>query len=102
MPLLVIKPPGRSGPLQTSSAPTALTDIPATVLDLLELPREGYSGESVFRIDPAAPRVRTYFFHSWKSTNWTDPYFDMLYEFSVNGPVGDPNAWKFVRTIPPP
>jgi len=102
MPILAIKPVDRSGPIETSSAPTALTDIPATVLDLLGLPREGFSGESVFRIDPGAPRVRTYFFHSWKSTNWSEPYFDTLYEFAVDGRVRDPKAWKFVRPILPP
>ena len=102
MALLAIKAPGQSGPLRTSYAPTALTDTPATILELVKLPRGDVPGESVFRIDPNASRRRTYIFHSWNSTNWEEPYFDRLYEFSVQGRVLDPDAWKFERTIPHP
>jgi hypothetical protein len=102
MALLAVKPLAGSGPMQTSYAPTALTDLPATILDLLDLPRDEVPGESVFRIDARTSRPRTYMYHSWKSTSWGEPYFDMLYEFTVQGRVLDPKAWKFERTIPPP
>jgi hypothetical protein len=102
MPILAVKPAGRSGPLQTSYAPTSLTDIPATILDLLGLPPAELPGQSAFRIDPKAARRRIYRFHSWKNTNWKDSYYDVLYEFSVEGRVLDPKAWKFERAIPAP
>jgi hypothetical protein len=102
MPILAIKPADGSGPMQTSYAPTSLTDIPATILDLLGLPADELPGTSAFRIDPNAPRRRIYRFHSWKNTNWKDPYYDVMYEFSVEGKVLDPSAWKFERTIAAP
>jgi hypothetical protein len=102
MPILAVKPAGRSGPLQTSYAPTSLTDIPATILDLLGLPPAELPGQSAFRMDPKAARRRIYRFHSWKNTNWKDSYYDVLYEFSVEGRVLDPKAWKFERAIPAP
>ena len=68
-PLLLVKPFGAQGPLRTSYAPTAITDIPATVLDLADLPDTLGRGTSVFRIDPAVPRQRTYAHHARVSAN---------------------------------
>ena len=61
-PLLLVKPFGARGPLQTSYAPTSITDIPATVLDLADLPNSLGRGASVFRIDPdgTPARARTH------------------------------------------
>ena len=59
-PLLLVKPFASHGPLQTSYAPTAITDVPATLLDLAGLPNAPGRGASVLRIDPAEPRQRTY------------------------------------------
>ena len=39
-PLLLVKPFASQGPLQTSYAPTAITDVPATLLDLAGPPRQ--------------------------------------------------------------
>ena len=59
-PLLLVKPFASHGPLQTSYAPTAITDVPATLLDLAGLPNALGRGASVLRIDPAGPRQRMY------------------------------------------
>lgn len=97
-PLLAIKPVGARGPLRTSDAPTAITDLPATLLDLAELPNTLRRGESVLALDPAMPRERTYAHHEWGRRNdWASPYFDVLHEFSVNGRVTDPEAWSHRR-----
>lgn len=55
--LLVVKPPGAKGPLQTSQAPTMVTDIAPTIMEYA-----GYSfpGTSVFRTDQTSPRTRLY------------------------------------------
>ena len=99
-PLLLVKPFGAQGPLRTSYAPTAITDIPATVLDLADLPDTLGRGTSVFRIDPAVPRQRTYAHHARVSANMkSSPFFDALYVFSVNGRVRDPDAWSYHRTL---
>ena len=68
-PLLAIKPVGARGPLRTSDAPTAITDLPATLLDLAELPNTLRRGASVLALDPATPRERTYAHHEWGRRN---------------------------------
>ena len=88
-PLLLVKPFASHGPLQTSYAPTAITDVPATLLDLAGLPNALGRGASVLRIDPAGPRQRTYAHYG---SGRTYGFRDVLYVFSVNGRVRDPDA----------
>ena len=99
-PLLAVKPVGARGPLRTSDAPTAITDLPATLLDLAELPDTLQRGASVLGLDPATPRERTYAHHEWGRRNdWASPYFDVLHVFSVNGSVTNPEAWRHRRAL---
>ena len=99
-PLLLIKPFGAQGPLQTSDAPTAITDLPATLLDLAGLPNTLETGTSALALDPARPRERTYAYHSWGGRNThTSRWFDVLHLFSVDGRVTDPAAWRYRRAI---
>ena len=94
-PLLLVKPFAAQGPLQTSYAPTSITDVPATLFDLAGLPDAMGRGASVLRIDPAAPRQRTYAHHGHQPPR----FLDFLYVFSVNGQVRDPDAWSYHRTV---
>ena len=64
-PLLLVKPFGARGPLRTSHAPTAIADLPATVLDLAGLPNTLAVGTPALALDPAQPRPRTFAYHSW-------------------------------------
>ena len=96
-PLLLVKPFAAQGPLQTSYAPTAITDVPATLLDLAGLPDALGRGASVLRIDPAAPRQRTYAHHRPQAR--PNPFYDVLYVFSVSGRVDDQDAWSYHRTV---
>ena len=99
-PLLLIKPFGAQGPLQTSDAPTAITDLPATLLDLAGLPNTLDTGTSALALDPARPRERTYAYHSWGGRNThTSRWYDVLHLFSVDGRVTDPAAWRYRRAI---
>ena len=95
-PLLLVKPFAAQGPLQTSYAPTSITDVPATLLDLAGVPDALGRGASVLRIDPAEPRQRTYAHHRKARPN---RFIDFLYVFSVNGRVRDPDAWSYHRTV---
>ena len=101
MPLLAVKPPEAAGPLRISEAPTAITDIPATILDLLGLPGE-LPGESVFRLEEGAARPRVYAHHPWDGAGWQQPYFRALWLFSVDGRVADRTSWRFRQAIFPP
>ena len=96
-PLLLVKPFAAQGPLQVSYAPTSITDVPATLLDLAGLPDTMERGASVLRIDPAEPRQRTYAHHHPNSR--PNRFLDFIHVFSVNGRVVDPDAWSYNRTV---
>ena len=95
-PLLLVKPFAAQGPLQTSYAPTSITDVPATLLHLAGLPNALGRGTSVLRIDPAASRQRTYAHHEPQAP--PNPFYGVLYVFSVNGPITNPDAWSYDGT----
>ena len=99
MALLAVKPAGSSGPLRTSYAPTAITDVPATILDLMRLPNDRLPGQSALQIDPDVSRRRTYAHHAWRQEDWRRPYLDLLHIFSIDGRVTDPNAWTFQTAL---
>ena len=99
MPLLAVKPAGSSGPLTTSYAPTAITDVPATILDLINIPNDQLPGRSALQIDPNVPRRRTYASHSWDNADWGRSYLDLLHVFSVDGRITNPKAWSFQAAI---
>ena len=96
-PLLLVKPFAAEGPLQTSYAPTSITDVPATLLDLADLPDTLERGASVLRIDPVEPRQRTYAHHNPNVR--PNPFYDVLYVFAVNGQITDPEAWSYYRSV---
>ena len=98
-PLLAVKAPGATGPVVTSTAPTSITDMPATLLDLVGLPNYFGRGRSVLEIDPEESRRRQYAHHSWSNADWGRTYFDVLYIFSVSGPVTEPESWRFERSV---
>ena len=102
MPLLVVKPKGASGPLRISMAPTAITDIPATIADLAGLTPGLFPGEPALRLDPDARRARTFAFHSWRNADWRREYMDALHVFSVDGPIHEARSWRFQQTIAAP
>ena len=98
MALLVVKPPGEGGALTISEAPSAITDIPATILDVLNLPPE-LPGESAFRLDRAQNRQRTYAYYRWRENDWRRNYLPTLHVFSVGGALLNGAAWSYVKTI---
>ncbi|MXZ71401.1 MAG: sulfatase-like hydrolase/transferase [Acidobacteria bacterium] len=90
-PLLLVKPFAAEDPLQVSHAPTSALDLPATLLDLADLPVTLGNGASVLGLDPATPRPRTYAHGSGS--------FDGLHLFTVNGHINDPDAWSSYRSV---
>ena len=99
-PLMAIKPPGQSGPLMVSEAPTAQTDVPATMLALLGL-SEDLEGEPMFEIDATSPRGRTYGMYDLRQ-RFPETYLDRLDLLSVERRVTDATGWNFERSIMAP
>ena len=91
--LMLVKPPGRDSALSVSHAPTAHVDLPATVLDLLDLPPEAPAeSESMFRRDPARPRTRSFGMYDLRE-RFPTSYFRRLDVMSIEGRVVDARGW---------
>ena len=99
MALLAVKPPESRGPVQTSYLPTSITDIPATIYDVIGRPNPGMRGQSAFQMAPDSDRRREYVHHSWKNADWARSHFDLMHLFPVSGRMQEPSAWGFPRAI---
>ena len=97
--LLIVKPPNSRGPVRVSYAPSTISDVPATVLDILGL-RHNLPGEPALRLADNAPRTRTFAMYDWEG--WTTPYFDALDVMEINGRVLDGDSWNLKASFYPP
>ena len=89
--LLIVKPPDGRGPVRISYAPTAISDIPATVMDILGV-RHNLPGEPALKLPENASRTRTFAMYDWEG--WTTPYFDALDVMDIDGRVLDGDSWS--------
>jgi hypothetical protein len=91
-PVLAIKPPGVSGDLQVSHAPTSVIDIPATISKLLGLETQ-FVGTPVFSISDEAPRLRRHLTYRFGPNPQAEGYLFPIFEYRVNGSPLDAGAW---------
>jgi len=89
--LLIVKPPDSRGPVRISYAPSTISDVPATVLDILGF-HHNLSGEPALKLAENASRTRTFAMYDWEG--WTTPYFDALDVMEINGRVLDGDSWS--------
>ena len=73
-----------------SYAPTAITDIPATILDLISIRNDQFPGRPALQIDPTVSRRRTDATHLWDNAAWGRAYVDLLHVFSIDGRISGP------------
>jgi hypothetical protein len=85
--MMLLKPAGAHGPLQSSPAQTSLADIPATLLDLLAITHT-YQGESVVKLNPSLNRNRQIVFVEDRSSK--EPAVN---GWVINGTVYDSTSW---------
>lgn len=97
--LLAVKAAHARGPLRISAAPTTITDIPATVMDLLGFADGGYSGEPALRLAEDEPRERTFAWYEWENADWKRAYLRRMDLFAIDGPVGDGRSWSYRGAI---
>jgi hypothetical protein len=84
-----------------SYAPTTISDIPATVLDVLGVPHT-LPGEPALKLAQDAPRVRAFAMYDWENDGWKHAYFDTLDVLEINGRVLDGNNWSLKDSLYPP
>lgn len=99
LPLLAIKPPGATAPFSYSTAPATLTDLPATICSILNIP-PAFRGRSVFEINAADTRERTFMYYDTLNSAGKD-YFDRLEKFTVRGDPLDKSSWQFNTCLSP-
>ncbi len=93
LPLMAIKPPGASGALQMSLAPSSIIDTPATIASVLGL-NEEFHGASVFDLRPDEARERRTYTYEYSRNEWTIEYLNPIQEFIVSGSVFDTATWR--------
>ena len=103
LPLVLIKPPLASGRVRISDQAVALTDIPATIADLLGEGGHPFPGQSMFAEPAERPRVRTF----WRSLEHRNDAaakdrFDTISRFDVTGSVYDLAAWSDEKLLQAP
>jgi len=95
LPLMAIKPPGASGALRVSVAPSWIIDTPATVASVLGLD-ENFNGRSAFDLRPEELRVRSHYFYKYQRSDWkTDRlYLSPIQEYVVKGSAFYSSHWR--------
>ena len=101
IPLLAIKQPHSKGTLKVSNAQATLTDLPATIMEILDV-KEDFPGKSVFKIDPKKNRERRYYNYKWLRKHWQADFFSRLDEYVINGSVFDKASWRLGKIFNPP
>jgi hypothetical protein len=82
--LLMIKPPGEKGPLESSGSLTSLIDIPDTISNAMEWDAD-FSHMSVFSIDQESTRSRTFMYYPWHQDEWENDFTLPIIEYTVQG-----------------
>lgn len=90
--LLVVKPPDSTGPVRVSEAPSAISDIPATIAGTLGL-KHPFGGTSALELDERVPRPRQFASYPWSSALWEADFFPFMDVFTVMGRPTDGSAW---------
>jgi hypothetical protein len=95
--VMLIKPPGRNGPITISEAPTSHVDLPATILDFLGLPA-GVQDPLMFRRDPQQRRTRLFGMYN-PHVRFPSGFLDRLDVLTLDGRVLDASAWNVRQLI---
>jgi hypothetical protein len=94
--IMFIKPPGATGPVVVSQAPTSHADLQPTIIDALKL--DGDTNGSMFERDENAPRTRVYGMYDPRQ-RFPKGYLDRIDLLAVDGRTVDAAAWHVQRSI---
>ncbi|NMC64401.1 MAG: sulfatase-like hydrolase/transferase, partial [SAR324 cluster bacterium] len=89
LPLLLVKGFGSQKDFTISEVPAVLTDLPATVHDMLGLNVDISGARPLSSLVDGEMRERRFFSYKWKNDNWAEAYLPELKEFMVRGDAWD-------------
>ncbi|NGO63129.1 sulfatase-like hydrolase/transferase [Rhizobium daejeonense] len=83
-PLLAVKPLGAAGPMEVSSAPKWLAEIPSIICEMMEDCETSAAGSQ---------KARIFNYYEWKNEYWGADEIPVD-RFTVSGPPWDARSWK--------
>ena len=95
--LMAVKPPGSTGPLGVSHAPTTHADLPSTMLGLLGL-ADTQEGEPMFQLSPSANRHRIFGMYDL-AFRFPDGYLQRLDLLTVDRISTDATGWDWEQSV---
>ena len=99
-PMLAVKPPGANNDFQSSSAPSSVIDIPATIADIADIDSQ-FDGMSVFSISVDEPRQRLHRIYGYGINPDASGYLFPMQEYMIDGSPYDSQAWHIGRRYLP-
>jgi hypothetical protein len=104
LPLLMVKPPGRSSLFEISDAPAQLLDIPRTVTSALGL-EAPFPGENALNLRPEEPRDRFYSDFAFRWNDWDradDPALRRVTpHYRIHGDAWNAESWQADERVAP-
>lgn len=95
IPLVLVKPVDAFGPMQVSTVPVTLGDVPNTVMAMID-GRQDFPGKSMFAdINPT--RERLFWIHTYHEEHFD--YYGDLQEFSIKGDIYEDSAWTVTGNL---
>jgi hypothetical protein len=94
IPLMLVKQGGSTGRLETSNAPVATVDIPATIRDELGIDSSARES-SVFRVETKSSRDR--YFAAFEYLKQRSAYVDDITLYRISGDSWKDESWSFVE-----
>lgn len=99
-PIFLVKPPGAKGPLRQSIVDVQLSDIPATVCDVIGT-CVAEEGLSALNATGMPPRIRRYNFYRWHRKYSGKDVIPNVVQYNVKGPIWDFRSWiDFQKAAP--
>ena len=98
-PLILVKPLASRRPLRTSNKQVQLIDIPATVLDILEIDG-ALPSESMLADRPGREIERAFFeFEPNRLLAMRSDRFTKVKKYVISGPIGSPSSWRLETSL---
>jgi Sulfatase len=100
-PLMLVKPPGATGPLKVSNVLSSLTDTAQTINMTMGL-GGNFDGTSVFDLTSGDKRTRRFQVYKWQKSDYTSDYVLPIQEFIVRGSHFESDSWRLSGTYRAP
>lgn len=99
IPLILIKPFDKTGPLKISETPVSLSDIPITIIDEIGLKNNTYSGVTMLSNPSSDNRTRRYYEYEWYPNLFSTEFFPPIKEYLITGHSWDYQSWRTSGSI---